>query len=490
MRRFLSNLFGGLRTSSTARGGRRAPRRATLRLEGLEDRLVLTSVSQVGPTAFINNMPQNHLITLQSTGFSNGFRGLEVFDNGHLVNNPSHFSIDSIKTVNIQVAGGDNVLINDSNGMPFAQNTTITLFGSGSNLLSLGGSRAISGNETYVAGGASFTPGSLFVDNLAFHFNSSIATVLDSFHITGTLDVQTSGTNVVLSGFNGATQTLSGMGFGGGDTLTYASKPVVELEDYAANAHILLGASAPELLEQFFQVNMHGAGDSTVIATTPSHVITDVFSTVAPVANQASVFLRASNGPVSVFGNSSTFLSVGQPLSNGEFSTHGIQSTVTASGVGDLFLSDSGNLNTPETVTVTQSTISGFGLFGNNGVTLFYSNVGQVNLVTGQDVGNYFVHGSHAGARFTSRISISYFSTELANTGFQVHVGLDSGSGLNLSLFNESKQLDVALFVSAPGASGVNDPGFPNKTGAADVFFKGGFTSHISYNGFTLVEGL
>ncbi len=42
MRRSLNNLFRDFRTTSTARGGQRAPRLARLQLEGLEGRLVMT----------------------------------------------------------------------------------------------------------------------------------------------------------------------------------------------------------------------------------------------------------------------------------------------------------------------------------------------------------------------------------------------------------------------------------------------------------------
>ncbi len=484
MRRFLNKLLRDFRTTSTARGGRRAPRGAAPQVEGLEDRMVLTTVTLSGSTALISNMAQGHAITLESTGFFNGFRGLEVFDNGTLVNNPARFSIDAIKTVNIQASGGDNVLVNDSNGMPFAQGTSISLFGGGANELTLFGSRGIAGNETYVAGGASFTPGEVLVDNLTFTLHNAIASVNDFFQITGTLDVQTSGTSVVLSGSSGVTQTLSGMGFGGGDTLTYANKPTVVLEEYAANANVLLNAAAPDALEQFFEVNLHGAGDSTVIATTPSRVVTDVLTTVAPVANQASVYLRGNRDTVSVQGNSSTFLSVGQPLSNGEFSTKGIQSSVVVSGVGSLFLSDSGNVSTPENVTVTQSTISGTGLFGNNGATLFYFNVGTVNLVTGQDGADYAVEASHPGTQFTSRINITYFSTTLANVPIRADVFVDSGSRLNLQLFNDTKQ-DAELDIHTDGIASL--PGTLN--GTVDVSFPGvpNSLSQIAYEGFDLV---
>jgi hypothetical protein len=43
MRRFLSSLASAFRTTNTARTTRRAPHRASLQLEGLEDRLALST---------------------------------------------------------------------------------------------------------------------------------------------------------------------------------------------------------------------------------------------------------------------------------------------------------------------------------------------------------------------------------------------------------------------------------------------------------------
>jgi hypothetical protein len=233
-------------------------------------------------------------------------------------------------------------------------------------------------------------------------------------------------------------------------------------------------------LQQFFGVVMHGAGDSTVINTTPSHVLTDVITNVAPVANSASVFLRSNAGPVSVIGTSSTFLSVGQPLSNGQFSTKGIQANVAVSGVGNLFLSDSGNTASPENVKVTESTISGLGLFGSNGVTLSYGNVGTLNLVTGQTSAAYTIAGTHSGAKFTSRINITDFSTQF----FVADVFVDSGSHLSLSLSHTTKQPAAELFVHPSGGTATL-PG--TLDGIVNVFFGGLLGSQVTYRGFTLV---
>jgi hypothetical protein len=481
MRRFLNNLLRDVRTAGTARGGRQAPRGAALQVEGLEDRLVMTTASLSGSILLINNLAQNHVLTLEEVQSSNGFRGLEVFDNNTLVANPNTLNISAITSVNIHVAGGDQVLVNDSFGMPFAQGTTVTLFGSGAaNSLTLTGSRAVSGNETYVAGGASYTPGTIFLDNLKFQLDSSIASVNDFIQLTGTLDVQTSGTSVVLTGSNAVTQTLSGMGFGGGDTLNYSNQATVQLDEYAANASVSLNAIEPDALGNVFMAYLHGTGDKTTVLNTPANEYTTVYTTAAPVPHQASVSVQGNSGPVYVEVNASTQVSVGRPLSNGLFSTKGIQSTVYVAGAASLFVSDSGNTSAPENVTVTESTITGVGLFANSSVTLAYYDVGTLNLVSGQRADSYTVAGSWSGAEFTSKINITDFSQDR----FQAYAVVDSSSHLNLQLSNITTQPAASLdVISADGSVGL--PG--TKSGTVDVYFAGVLGSQIAYSNFDLV---
>jgi hypothetical protein len=57
MFRFLNNLFRDFRTTKTARPARRAPRRANLQLESLEDRKVPTTVAPLGLTSLLNHNP-------------------------------------------------------------------------------------------------------------------------------------------------------------------------------------------------------------------------------------------------------------------------------------------------------------------------------------------------------------------------------------------------------------------------------------------------
>jgi hypothetical protein len=106
----ITKLFSENRKSSPART---APRRASLQVEDLEGRLVPTtlsllptSVSSAALTLSIGNVASGHTIQLES----NGKGGLEVFDNGTLLNkNP--FNQASINAVDIHVSSNDHVVI-------------------------------------------------------------------------------------------------------------------------------------------------------------------------------------------------------------------------------------------------------------------------------------------------------------------------------------------------------------------------------------------
>jgi hypothetical protein len=476
MRSFLNNLFRSFRTTKTAR----PPRRATLQLEALENRLVpttlslfQTSSSSAALTLSISKIAAGDTIQLQCLS-SNG-NLMEVLDNGNVVNNQI-FNKESINGVDIQGSANNQVVVTDSNGMPFAQGTAINLSG-GISALFLEGSRTVTGNETYVAGGATSTPGTISLDNLTFTLNG-VPNVVDEIAITGTLDVQTSGTNVVLSGVNGSTQTLSGMGFGGGGTLLYQDMPTVVLETYAVNAHVQLNATASETSENLFEVNMHGANDSTTIAATPSNVETGVQTDVAPVPNQASVTLQASAGPVYVVGTPSTSVFMGNELSNGEYSTKGIQADVLIDGAETLQVLNNGNVSTQENVTVTPSKIFSTGLFGNNNVVLTYAGVGSLVLFAGQLADQYTVEGDG----FTSQIQI----TDEFSKSFRTDVFVDSGSDLKLSMFNDTIPQLAQLVIHPVDLTAVNKPDGQPAEGVVDLFSANELSSQVFYLGYNV----
>jgi hypothetical protein len=135
-------------------------------------------------------------------------------------------------------------------------------------------------------------------------------------------------------------------------------------------------------------------------------------------------------------------------------------------------------------MTVTEHTISGTGLFGNDAVRLTYLDTTNVEFRTGQLADTYSVVGSQSGAHFDSKITIEDFSS----VGLNVQVALDSGSGLDLDLLNTSlaKPAPATLFLSASnGTFSDSTPDLP--AGTEDVTFAGGLTSKVAYKGFTSV---
>jgi hypothetical protein len=380
--------------------------------------------------------------------------------------------------------GGDSVVVDDSNGMPFGQGgiiqggklygTIINLSGIGSNTLTLQGSRGIAGTEIYAPGE------DIQLDNLLFNLKSGIASVTDKIQITGifgALDVQTS-SSVALSGSNGSTQQLSFTGgVGGGTTLTYANKPNVTVDQSAPNAFDFLDATAAATGEQSFGVNMHAAGDNTTIDMTPKNVVTYVTTNAAPVGNNDSVTVWGNAAKVEIGGNSTTLVSIGFPLSPGLETTRGIQANIQVGGASSLSISDSGNVSTQENVMVTPGAISGSGLFANDNVEVLYGSVGQLNITTGQKADSYTVTGEELTFRTNIKI------TDLSSVSFSATVLVDGDSLLNLTLVNSATPVnDAQLSIQAVFGGTVSPNPLPTPDGVADVL-----NSFVNYTGFGVV---
>jgi hypothetical protein len=540
-------------TANTTRTPRRTQRRAMLGLEGLEDRLVMsaamqtssallhtlpvvtipivvphTTATQNGSTLTINALPGSfgpispilplevaHIrtITLQEDPTNHAM--LDVLDSGNLV---GKFKIRSISTVDIDVAGLDNVTILDTKGLPFASGTTVSVFGSGSlNSLTLkggpDGGRIISGGETYTAGHGLrivpltlgriddgilplFQPGSLTLGGDTFTFTSAIGSVTDSIKTTGQLVVKAFGSDVTLSGTDGVTQTLSGLSIGGaGDNLTFSNKNLVNLEMFSANANATLNATAAAAGEHFFVVDLFGNDEGVTINATPRGVTTSVVAG----GEGCGVFVAANSSPVFINGTSTTNAILGTNHGN-DGVTSGIRANVTVENVGTLVIGDAANHTTPENVKVTESTISGTGLFGNSAAVVHYSGTGHVQIHTGAAADTYTIAGSKPGAHFGSSIGID---DEFASGGLNVGVTVDAGSGLDLRLFAffttifvKGEHLlgqDVSLgqppvtlsLLGLHGKYSQPTPTLPD--GDETVTFAGGRTSGVNYEGFTSV---
>jgi hypothetical protein len=342
----------------------------------------------------------------------------------------------------------------------------------------------LNGNEIYSAGAGSI-PAALSLGtgfgSPVFTFSSAIGSVTDDVS-TSQLLVEARGQSVSLVGGNGVTETLKGLaGPGGaGDTLTFRNKPSVRLELINANASANLDATAAALGLTDFAVDVSGKSDRVIIAATPSSVRTAVV--VGP-AQGDLVNLQGNSGPVTVFGNSTTVVDLGSNIADTSKSvTSGIKNTVTVVASEILNILDGGNATTQENIKVTESTISGTGMFGNNSVVIHYEDT-VPTFETGRLTNIYTVAGSHVGATFfPGGISIN---DDFSTAGLIVRVDVDSASGLHLGLFNKNPAAG-SLFMSAVGAT--FNPSTPTTpSGSEDIVFTSGLTSTVFYEGFGFV---
>jgi hypothetical protein len=465
-----------------------------LQLECLEDRTLMASAI-LSPTGILTVTAdpglfgisfRGHVVppTIEQINFKADAKTPGMLDVSEGSTSLGQFSIAKIKDVQVNLAHLDNVNVDDSNGLPFAHGTTISLSGSSSiaNSLNVTGSRSVSGNETYSVGATAAQGSSLLLDGLAFLLNDTIGSVTDSVKpIGGSLTVVTEGQHVSLTGSNGVTQTLSGLGQGGGGTFTFSKQNLVALDEGAANAVVVLDATAGAAGEHFFNLTLfNGTNDEVFIQATPSTVTTRVDA--AP-ANAAFVYLQSNSAPVSIVGNSSTFVGLGKAAANGLDTLASINANVSVNGVGHLNLADNGNTTTQENVTVNESTIFGTGLFGNNAVQLSYSNTANVAFLTGQRQDTYNVAASTTSASFSSNISIFDFS----RVGLNVQATLDAKTDLNLNLVNHFDEPNATLAITALGGHfSTLPPTLPD--GVEDVTFPDGLTSTVAYQGYANVS--
>ena len=488
-------------TTTAGRPARAATRRPAPTVEGLEDRLVLSTATLAGSTLTVIASPGSNFgvgpsvagsgsttnapraITFQET-YGNPFQ-FNVFDSGVLL---GQFSRLAVKNLNVTVAGRDAIDVDYSNQQPFFDGTTISIVGSGSNspgsnslnLTNNPPSGVIGGADNYFAGSGSQS-GKLLIGGLQFNFGAAVGSVTDTIKTAVPLVVVSSGndTAVALSGQDGVTQQLTSLadGGGGGGTLTFGNKSVVNLQMPGSASSVALNATAAAAGEKSFVVDLFGNNADLYLNATPSAVDTTVDAT----GKTNDVGLRANSGRVFIDGTSSTLVFLGSVASKP--TTSGIKQDVFVNGVGTLEVFDTGNVTTKEYVTVTESTVSGTGLFGNNATVLHYS-AAKLAIETGQLANTYTVAGSHPGASFGGRqINIDDGSTR---AGLSVEVILDAGSALSLGLLNYGGAVNGSLWIETyPAQVSLESPTFGSGTETAT--FEGGFTSTVSFVGFSRV---
>ncbi|HLJ91924.1 MAG TPA: hypothetical protein VKU02_01895 [Gemmataceae bacterium] len=494
MRRFLNKLLSNFRSTNAARSARRAPRRASLQVEGLEQRTVLSTASLSGSTLLVTADPGTITIVHGNgtIGIIPEFRQItfkvdasqpkkfDVLDGNTLL---GQFAARLIKNVEVNVQGLDSMIVDDSNVLPFVAGTNISIFGSGqSNSLTLTGTRTINGGETYTAGEGD-QGGSLTLGGSTYEFSNTIGSVIDQVKTTAPLVVKASANfaNVTMFNQDSKTQTLTGLANGGaGDFLRYSNKNLVNLELSGTDATANLNAAAAAAGEHFFVIDTFSDNQIVHINATPSTVDTNVVA-----AGLDEVFVTANSGRVFVNGTSSASVIVGSSFGPSSV-TSGIKRDVFIENVGTLYVLDSGNNTTQENVLVTESTISGIGLFGNNAVVVHYSLTGVLALGTGQLANTYAIAASTPGATFASRIDIGDESA----VGLSVVVTLDAESGLNLNLTNNpfrNSPAPASLFISGFGGT-FSDPTPNPSSGTEIVTFPGGLDSEVTYSGFSSVN--
>jgi hypothetical protein len=423
---------------------------------------------------------------------------VDVFDSGTLL---GRFSIPSFNRVLVSVPGLDALDVDDSNGFPFTPGTVISVLGTNgaplNNSLNLFGSQAINGNETYTAAPFfSSQTNSLALGGSTFLLGPAVASVTDEVANNGGLVVRATANSVTVTGQDGVTEQISGLfdvfpvGLGGFGpvsfgTLTFRDKAFVTLQQGNCNGFpaptTALNATAAARGLKLFQADLLGPAYTLNINAAPSNVST----LIDMLGQQDQVNLLANSGPVSVFGNATDRVILGSnPTDFSKSVTSGIQGNVFVQGGAFLQVADGGNVTTQEQVTVTESAISGKGLFGNSGVVVRYRRT-QPQFVTGRLANTYTVAGSHPGATFGNGITIS---DAFSSAGLSVQVSVDSASGLFLDLFNWDSARG-SLSISAPG--GAFNPFNPTPVnGTETVTFPGGhghpvgLTSKVVYGGF------
>jgi hypothetical protein len=495
-------------TNDRARAPRRPTRAFTCRptLEGLEDRVTPSSATQVGSTLNIVADPgttsatREILLQVDSTKPSK----LDVKDSGTLL---GQFTISSINHVNVQVAGNDVISVNDNNGFPFAPGTGIFLLGSGSNnKLAVVGNRSVAGTgvggESFV-GGTSTQDGSLalFGPNVLFDFTGAISRVSDEVPDIQPLQVQTTAPNIDLTGTNGVIETLDGLasGTGGGNILSFSGKQSVELQLRADNENATLNATAAAKGLASFGVTQFGNGDFVDINATPTFAgIPSGGTYISNSGFDDHVNLAANSGLVSISGTFSTEVILGSGISRNatNFSksvTSGINGLVQIHQVGTIDVEDAGNAKTKENVTVTESSITGTGLFGPNGSVQyqytpeFQGDQESLFFFTGQLAETYTFTASSPTASFSpGQINL----TDNSSTGgLTVKADVDPFTRLSLSL-SSSSPANSSLFVSAGSGANFNPSVMTAPNGFEDVTFptvSGSTGGRVNYGGFDTV---
>ncbi len=465
MRSFLNNLVRFFRTTKTARPAQRAPRRAYLHFDCLEDRMVPTGLAPEPPgsTTLLVECSPNRVITFEQASPTE----MLVFDNVQgLV---AQVNRSAFKTVDIAVQGQDIVNVNDNSGMPFLRGQTINFEGGGANnVVELFGSRSIDTPASYSAGGTT-TASTLTEDDIPFNMTRAVTRVIDTLQDTGgPLTVSTDANGVLLTS-SGSEQTLANLGPSGGSTFTFANKSQVVLNQNAAFTQVFLEARTAATGEQSFTLQMNAQNDSASVFATPASFPTNVQAA----GNDQIVNVQSVSGKLNIGGGNTTDVNL---------AAVGIQGVVKITDVADLVVTNTGKA--AQNVTVTQVAIFGTGLFGSNSAEVLYQDVNLLAINAGSGVDHYTVNA--LSGPFTTKLEIQDISS---TTSFVDNVFVNSLSALNLDVVNLANPDVGALTVHHDGGkAGISKVSPTSTNGVVTVTYPGELPSEVAFDGFAVVK--
>ena len=162
---------------------------------------------------------------------------------------------------------------------------------------------------------------------------------------------------------------------------------------------------------------------------------------------------------MNIFGTSSTTAVLGSNDTTFSLSvTSGINGPVLVDNVGVLNIEDGGNVTTKENVKVTESTITGTGLFGLNGSVQYRSNIpGQLTpaIFTGQLANTYTVTTSGPFSSYNAQGRFVLIEDNSTTAGLNIQVDVTAFSDMDLSVVSKDPAAS-SLLISAPPGTGFN----------------------------------
>jgi len=432
-------------TTLTRPAAPRSPRSSSSyrpQLEGLEDRMLLSTAALSSGVLTIVADPNAALSVIRDkTNLAN----VDVLQNGSLVNK-SPIAADSVKSLKVELQGGDSLTFDSSKGALFLAGIATDITGSGSNSLVFQGGSATAASFTPALSGQ---PGSLLLGGVSYKFDQSVTRVLDTTSapsLTITDSVQATVTVQNGTTLSNGTHLTDIQGLG--TDLQVAGQAAVHLDLSHANDQVFLKSTIADPALKAFSVALSGQSASVEINSTPSGVTETITAT--------------GKGTNTQVGLGSSILG-----------------SVTVNG-GNLNLTDEQGL----AETITESSITGPGH-----AAIHYSDLTGLQLVSNFEGQAFTIAPSSSTASFHDLdISIQSGAVLLApatqaQTGASTFdITVNKATELNLQINNTDFSTAI-VNVHNPDGSGTASGSLNSKGSKFTVSFPKGANSVIENNG-------